>query len=197
MEQVEGGDLVVNRGDESKPKAAPDAPREMHAVEGLEAAIKLAQANIEEMKKRDVKHSETKESSAEAPISYSHIYLRVQPYKTSYSIPLSSSDGSKSRSENTLQFLLYLTDPGHGLVHSTTTQSVPESWQAVWDKYDWVEDSVVDAIRQGVEVLGQDYIARRMSWIAGEAEEPKKDEDDEDEDDDDDEEESESGEESN
>jgi hypothetical protein len=43
MEQVEGGDLIVNRGDESKPKAAPDAPRELNAVEGFDAAIKLAQ----------------------------------------------------------------------------------------------------------------------------------------------------------
>jgi len=44
MEQVEGGDLVVNRGDESKPKdASSDLVREMNFVEGYEAAYKLAQ----------------------------------------------------------------------------------------------------------------------------------------------------------
>ena len=43
MEQVEGGDLVVNRGDESRPKDAGDSKRELNAVEGYEAALKLAQ----------------------------------------------------------------------------------------------------------------------------------------------------------
>ena len=42
MEQVEGGDLVVNRGDESRPKDSDDK-REMNAVEGYDAALKLAQ----------------------------------------------------------------------------------------------------------------------------------------------------------
>ena len=43
MEQVEGGDLVVNRGDESRPKDATDNKRELNAVEGYDAALKLAQ----------------------------------------------------------------------------------------------------------------------------------------------------------
>lgn len=45
MEQVEGGDLVVNRGDESRPKDAPAEARDLNAVEGLEAAIKLSQVS--------------------------------------------------------------------------------------------------------------------------------------------------------
>ena len=43
MEQVEGGDLVVNRGDESRPKDATDNKRELNAVDGYDAALKLAQ----------------------------------------------------------------------------------------------------------------------------------------------------------
>lgn len=43
MEQVEGGDLVVNRGDESRPKDTASQQRDLNAVEGLEAALKLAQ----------------------------------------------------------------------------------------------------------------------------------------------------------
>lgn len=43
MEQVEGGDLVVNRGDESRPKDTSAEKRDLNAVEGLEAALKLAQ----------------------------------------------------------------------------------------------------------------------------------------------------------
>jgi hypothetical protein len=39
---VEGGDLVVNKGNESKPKDASNN-REINAVEGFEQALKLAQ----------------------------------------------------------------------------------------------------------------------------------------------------------
>ena len=36
MEQVEGGDLVVNKGEESKPKESSESSkREMNAVEGI------------------------------------------------------------------------------------------------------------------------------------------------------------------
>ena len=42
MEQVEGGDLVVNKGTESKPRET-DAKRNMNPVEGLDAAFRLAQ----------------------------------------------------------------------------------------------------------------------------------------------------------
>ncbi len=43
MEQVEGGDLIVNKGNESKPKEGSNDKRELNAVEGYEAAVKLAQ----------------------------------------------------------------------------------------------------------------------------------------------------------
>ena len=46
MEQVEGGDLVVNRGDESRPKDAADSKRELNAVDGYDAALKLAQVRV-------------------------------------------------------------------------------------------------------------------------------------------------------
>lgn len=43
MEQVEGGDLIVNRGEESKPKGDEKGERDLNVVEGYEAALKLAQ----------------------------------------------------------------------------------------------------------------------------------------------------------
>lgn len=43
MEQIEGGDLIVNRGDESKPKESSENKRDMNTVEGFDAAVKLAQ----------------------------------------------------------------------------------------------------------------------------------------------------------
>lgn len=46
MEQVEGGDLIVNRGHESRPKEGSAAGgRDLNTVEGYIAALKLAQAS--------------------------------------------------------------------------------------------------------------------------------------------------------
>lgn len=42
MEQVEGGDLVVNKGHESKPREKA-AEKNLNAVEGLETAFRLAE----------------------------------------------------------------------------------------------------------------------------------------------------------
>ena len=42
MEQVEGGDLVVNKGHESKPREKTKE-KNLNAVEGLETAFRLAE----------------------------------------------------------------------------------------------------------------------------------------------------------
>ena len=49
-------------------------------------------------------------------------------------------------------------------MHTTITQAVPGEWLEIWDEYDWVEDLVVEALRVGVEVVGQEYIVARMGW---------------------------------
>lgn len=49
-------------------------------------------------------------------------------------------------------------------MHTTVTQAVPADWLEIWDDYDWVEDLVVEALRVGVEVIGQEYIVSRMGW---------------------------------
>ena len=72
-----------------------------------------------------------------------------------------------------LQFLLYLSDPSHKLIHTTLTQSVPGKWLDIWDQYDWVEDLVAEALRVGVEVLGQEYVVARMGWGATEGSDKK------------------------
>ena len=43
LEQVEGGDLVVNRGNESRPKEGASDRRDLNVVEGYDAALKLSQ----------------------------------------------------------------------------------------------------------------------------------------------------------
>jgi hypothetical protein len=56
MEQVEGGDLIINRGDESKPKeSAAGTPRDFNSVDGYDAALRLAQVRgqCQEMCSRD------------------------------------------------------------------------------------------------------------------------------------------------
>ncbi|KAF7319987.1 hypothetical protein MKEN_00782600 [Mycena kentingensis (nom. inval.)] len=165
MEQVEGGDLVVNRGDESRPKETGDTMRELNAVEGFEAASKLAQANLDDLIKNNKKATEAKpESSVQTPTTYSHVYLRIQPFFTAFSFPASVTEAAPPSQQ--LQFLIHLSDPSHKLSQSTITQCVPGDWLAegMWEKYDWVEDLMAEALRVGVEVIGQQYIVQRMGW---------------------------------
>lgn len=104
-----------------------------------------------------------RESSVDNPVIYSSVYLRVQPFTRSYSLPQLAQ--APSDAEDTyLQFILHLADPGHQLVHTTVTQAIPAGWLELWDQYDWVEDLVAESLRVAVEVLGQDYLASRMGW---------------------------------
>ncbi|KAJ7456663.1 maintenance of telomere capping protein 1 [Mycena latifolia] len=167
MEQVEGGDLIVNRGDESRPKSM-DTTRDLNAVEGFEAASKLAQANLDDLIKNNTKATTSNpESSVQTPTTYSHIYLRIQPFLTSFAFPVSSSaSDAEPKLQQQLQFLIHLSDPSHKLTHSTITQCVPGDWLAegMWEKYEWVEDLMAEALRVGVEVIGQEYVVKRMGW---------------------------------
>lgn len=135
----------------------------------------MGQANLDELIKRNVQPEQTPESSAQNPTTYSYVYLRVQPFSTTYALPQTfslaaaetdnpASSSSNPTTQSSLQFLISLSDPHHNLIHATVTQSVPGRWLDVWDEYDWVEDLVVEAIRIGVEVVGQEYIGQRMGW---------------------------------
>ncbi|THH16828.1 hypothetical protein EW146_g3875 [Bondarzewia mesenterica] len=160
MEQVDGGDLIVNRGNESKPKeSSKDSEREMNAVEGFEPALKLAQANLEELIKNNKAPAPAEPTSVQNPTSHSYVYLRIQPFTTHFNLPEPSSTTSSH-----LQFIIHLSDPAHQLVHTTITQAVPDGWMDLWNDYDWVEDLVAEALRVGVEVVGQEYIVARMGW---------------------------------
>ncbi|KAK2462062.1 hypothetical protein APHAL10511_006525 [Amanita phalloides] len=157
MEQVQGGDLVVNRGNESRPKDSSTQERDLNAVDNYDAALKLTEANVEEMLKAIPK---PKPSTVTSPTTYSDVYVRVQPFfaeqsKSSYEIP-----------QQDLRFLLYLADPEHHLIHTTLTQPIPQRWLDMWDDHDWVEDLVAEALRLGIEVIGQEYIVARMGWSA-------------------------------
>ena len=111
-----------------------------------------------------------------SPTTYSHVYLRIQPFIALYSLPQqaatpSSPPAAPVPAHSNLQFIIHLSDPWHQLVHTTVTQAVPADWLEIWDEYDWVEDLVVEALRVGVEVVGQEYIVARMGWGKGKGKE--------------------------
>lgn len=106
--------------------------------------------------KRNAKLSEPKPSAVTAPTTYSDVYIRIQPFFTDHN--------SSSSCQQVLQFFVYLTDPEHHLVHSTLTQSIPQHWLNMWDEHDWVEDMIAEALKLGISVIGQEYIAARMGW---------------------------------
>lgn len=171
MEQVEGGDLIVNRGNEFKPNES--SHRNLNAADDYETAIKLCQANIDQLLESDEKSKpktvdkpltlQDSLSSMTASTTYSHVYLRIQPFFTTHTIP-STSDIPTSMDQQQLSFLIYLSDPEHQLIRMTTTQSAPSQWLAIMDDYEWVEDLIAEVLRVGVEVIGQEYIVARMGW---------------------------------
>ncbi|KAJ3500311.1 hypothetical protein NLJ89_g9858 [Agrocybe chaxingu] len=165
LEQVEGGDLIVNRGNESRPKDGSTG-RDLNAVEGYETALKVSQVNIDDVIKRNSGTTSQLPNPNNAT-TYSHVYLRIQPFFVTYSELSTSSESSKTQQQH-LQFLIYLFDPAHNLTHTTLTQLVPSKWLALWDEYDWVEDLIADSLRVGVEVIGQEYVVARMGWGAKE-----------------------------
>jgi len=167
MEQVDGGDLIVNVGKESRPKDGSGS-RDLNVADSYDEGFKLAQANLDELVKNNSNPPPASSSAIESPTTYSYVYLRIQPFINCFFLPekaaADSKQASNSESQAYLQFILLLSDPAHQLVHNTVTQTIPASWLDLWDEYDWVEDVVAETLRMGVEVIGQEYIAARMGW---------------------------------
>ena len=69
--------------------------------------------------------------------------------------------------------MLHLSDPEHQLTHTSVTQAIPAQWESLLDKHEWIEDLIVDVLRVGVEVIGQEYVVARMGWIKEEGEAEK------------------------
>lgn len=125
------------------------------------------QANIDDLDKPGLKSSssgkpEPSVDSLQNPTTYTTVYLRIQPYTSPSPFPVTES--SKEAPPQQLQFLLQLRDPSHALDMSTITQSLPARWMDMWDAHDWVEDQLAEALRLGVEMLGQEYVVERMGW---------------------------------
>jgi hypothetical protein len=114
---------------------------------------------VEELIKTNAPPDLERPSSIQNPTTTSYVYLRVQPFTSAVNIPESEPTGSSQ-----LRFILFLSDPAHKLSYTTVTQAIPEHWLKVWDEYDWVEDTVAETLRLGVEVIGQEYVVGRMGW---------------------------------
>jgi hypothetical protein len=117
--------------------------------------------------------AEPKSPTLQNPTTYSTVYIRVQPFfapEIPTKIPsLPDTEPAApppvpKAEQQQLKFLLYLADPSHELTHATVTQGVSAGWIGMWDAHEWVEVTVVEVLRIGVEVLGQHYVADRMGW---------------------------------
>lgn len=119
--------------------------------------------------------------TAGVPVTVSPVFLRIQPilaplpFPYPVPTPLAGSTApppaASAPEKPHLYFLLLLSDPSHRLRHSTVSQPVPAQWLEIpYDDNEWVEEQLVGVIGRGIEVLGQDYVARRMGLLGPGAE---------------------------
>lgn len=155
MEQIEGGDLVVNNGspDRANSNTTSDSERDLNVIEGTTEAYKLALANLDTLiasnPSSSTKPASEQTSDEELPITICPIFMRVQPVLHSLPFPTTSE-------EKQLSFILVLKDTTHEISTQTLTQALPASWLDIpFEENEWVENEMVDVIRKGVEVVGQ------------------------------------------
>ncbi|GAA5857308.1 hypothetical protein JCM8547_002211 [Rhodosporidiobolus lusitaniae] len=171
MDQIEGGTLIVNKGNEEKPREQADEDfRDLNVVDGLTEGWKLAEASLDQLIKATYQPPASPSSSSTdgltVPVTTCPIYMRIQPVlaplpflpSTLLNPAHTTPDAQKS-----LFFLLVLRDPTHNLVHSSLSQAMPATWLEIpFEENEWVEDAMVEVIRRSVETVGQDYITLRM-----------------------------------
>lgn len=158
MEQIEGGDLVVNNGSPERPNSTTDdSERNLNAVEGAQEGYKLALANLDNLIKTNPTSSKAAEPTEDLPITICPVFMRVQPVLASLPFTIDSSDDNDDKSDQQqLSFILILRDTTNKIQTQTVTQSLPASWLDIpFEENEWVENEMVDVIRKGVEVVGQ------------------------------------------
>jgi len=163
MEQVEGGDLVVNKGNTMAIKGSENGKRDMNFVEGLETAAKLAKAAIDDLVGEMPNQSDNTDSTGKNPTTTTHLFMRIQPFvsKLPSMTTLTQNEPSSSSGDH-VQFYVLLYEPSHSLTHHTVAQAVPQVWVEAWDSNEWVEDLIVESLRLATQVVGQEYILSRM-----------------------------------
>ncbi|CAG8691630.1 12107_t:CDS:2 [Acaulospora morrowiae] len=175
MEQVEGGDIVVKKGNESKKRDSEDEPKDLNVCEGFIEAVGLAKANIEQIIKKNYNPSEldrkpvqmelqSQEILMDVPTTICPVFMAIQPTKANpYVIP-SDQNETTSDPEQYLFYVIVLKDPTHNLTFKTFSQALPVSWLDIpIEENEWVEDKMVSAIRLAVQTIAQDYVWHRMT----------------------------------
>ena len=157
MEQIEGGDLVVNNGSPERPNSTTDdSERDLNVVEGTQEGYKLALANLDNLIKTNPTSSKAAEPTEELPITICPVFMRVQPVLAPLPFTVDSSESTDQSEQKQLSFILILRDTTHKIQTHTVTQSLPASWLDIpFEDNEWVENEMVDVIRKGVEVVGQ------------------------------------------
>ena len=124
------------------------------------------------------------EAALTVPVTVCPVYMRIQPVLAvlPFSLPYSNSTTSTSDTATSLEntsnhsqpaqpvedtylfFIVLLRDPTNQLLHKTLTQSMPSAWLSIpFEENEWVEDIMVEIIRRGVEILGEEYVKGRMT----------------------------------
>ncbi|RGB33651.1 maintenance of telomere capping protein 1 [Rhizophagus diaphanus] len=174
MEQVEGGDIVVRKGNESKSYDSDDeVHRELNVCEGFIEAGGIAKANIEQMIKKHykpppsinekIKEQDQQELLRDIPTTTSPVFMAIQPTKANpCSLPTNSETSTDS--EKYLFYVIVLTDPTHKLTFKTVSQALPVSWLDIpHEENEWVELKMVQAIKLAVKTIAQEYVWHRMT----------------------------------
>lgn len=99
-------------------------------------------------------------ATADLPVLTIPVYLHLQPVLTPLPFPeppTTTSSTGPSAPPNHLTFLLTLHDDVHSLQFSTVTQYSPGDWLDVpYEVSDWVEERLVEVLRNGVEGITQE-----------------------------------------
>lgn len=185
MQQVEGGGeltMVVQKGKERHRRGSDVMQqRDLNVFKGeLDQAKKLAAANIEDYVHQTKSQKEEGEESQEqqsSPVRTSDIYLSIQPMafeKTTKEDGKNDTSSISPSSESTFCFVIYLSDPDHGITFNTVSQAFPFQW-AEWldkpdesfkgfdaDPRDWVIDWVEEGLGLSVGIVAQSYVTKRM-----------------------------------
>ncbi|CAG8658716.1 13065_t:CDS:2, partial [Acaulospora colombiana] len=169
MDQVEGGDIVVRKGNESKKRDSEEESKNLNVCEGFAEAVGLAKANIEQIIKKHYKPSEldqnhiqmelqSQEILKDVPTTICPVFMAIQPTKANPYVISSNQSESISDSEQYLFYVIVLIDPTHNLTFKTFSQALPVSWLDIpYDENEWVEAKMVSTIKLAVQTIAQDY----------------------------------------
>ncbi|KAG9292243.1 hypothetical protein G9A89_023963 [Geosiphon pyriformis] len=178
MEQVEGGDIVMRKGNESKRRDSDAGTyRDLNFCEGFVEAVGLATATIEQIikenytpsQKEKEKRNDSEASSLDNVVTTCPVFMSIQPTKANpYNLPsISDEPGTANHNLDPDKYLFYvivLADPTHKLNFKTFSQSLPISWLDIpYEENEWVEEKMVESLKLAVQAIAQDYVWARMT----------------------------------